>query len=95
MWIKITHVSLHQNQLTEVGAIENGRLIWCSPTAEAVSRARTGVHFFVEHEGKRIPVEVVSATALRDATLRTEADKVTFELLKALPQLPTVSKSAW
>ncbi|MDQ0068948.1 hypothetical protein J2W34_000722 [Variovorax boronicumulans] len=98
MQIVITHASYADAnkaalQLVELGAMTNGKVLWRSTIAETIARIHAGIRFFVIHDGEYIAVEIVPATALRDAYLRTGADKMTFDLLRHLPQLPKAQGS--
>lgn len=93
MWIEITHASFTDAksttaQLTELGAMAQGKVIWRSSITEAIARIHAGVRFFVRFQNEAITVQLVPGSALRDAYLRTAADKTTFELLRHLPHLP-------
>jgi hypothetical protein len=97
MQIVITHASyVDANkpapQLVELGAMTDGKVVWRSTVAETIARIHAGIRFYVIHDGEYVAVEIVPATALRDAYLRTGVDKTTFELLRHLPQLPKVQK---
>ena len=99
MQIVITHASYADAkkpapQLTELGAMSGGNVIWRSTVAETIARIHAGVRFFVVHDGEYVAVEIMPATALRDAYLRTGADKATFDLLGHLPQLPKILGSS-
>lgn len=98
MQIVITHASFADAnkatpQLAELGAMSDGKVLWRSSIAETIARIHTGIRFFVIQDGEYIAVEVVPATVLRDAYLRTGVDKMTFDLLRHLPHLPKVQIS--
>ncbi|WGT65017.1 hypothetical protein [Variovorax paradoxus] len=97
MQIVITHASYvdankPSPQLVELGAMTNGKVVWRSTVDETIARIHAGMRFFVLNDDEFVPVEIVPATVLRDASLRTPADKTTFELLRHLPQLPILQR---
>jgi hypothetical protein len=93
MLIEITHASFTDatklsSSLTELGAMGENKVLWRSSLTEVIARIHAGIRFFIRFQGEIVAIELVPSSSLRDAYLRTQADKTTFELLRHLPHLP-------
>jgi hypothetical protein len=64
------------------------KVLWRSSLTEVIARIHAGIRFFIRFQGEIVAIELVPSSSLRDAYLRTQADKTTFELLRHLPHLP-------
>jgi hypothetical protein len=85
--IRVTHVTVEKNQLTELGAVENGHLLWRLSAAAVKSLYRHGLRLFLEAQGRSVEI-YLSPVAPHSAEpdLRTASDTVSNRLLLSLPR---------
>lgn len=88
--IRVTHAHTRNGQLLELGAMEEGRLLWRLTAAAVKTLYRYGVRFFMKTaQGKDVEIYLAPATPHRDEGLRTRRDDVNCRLLLTLPEFKT------
>ena len=88
--VEVTHVQLDGDRsVAEIGAVQNGRLLWRLPVRAVVSMYRAGARFFMKQDnGKAVEIYPDDRVPGVDVGLRTTADKIVAPALRALPQFP-------
>lgn len=86
MLTRITHTKVHCGDITEVGAVESGVVVWRSTIREAVQRYRSGIRYYLELPEERGVEVVVDPGGLYDEpTLKSVSDRLFVRKLRLLP----------
>lgn len=69
--IEVDHASMQDGAITELGSLQEGRVVWRVPVDHFVAMYRSGLRFFMRRRGRRVEI-VLNEDCRPGGTLRLQ-----------------------